>query len=177
MIHVGATGRLVQGDVLDSNKEHLERALKAYDPQLYLRWNVKKRKGLGVWELRRRPNEKTATLQGYLPNGQPVLYLDYKEVDIENHVKDVPILGYDLVEWVKRCDQWAAMNYEEGQHQRVDSWLDQMDAGYDRFLSKTETTNQAEAVYGLKQERGMIRDYKDAILSGTNPASIARWWK
>ena len=55
---IAPVGKISQGHVLDVAKGPFERALKDYDPLLYVRWNPKKVRGHGCWEIRRKPEMK-----------------------------------------------------------------------------------------------------------------------
>jgi hypothetical protein len=56
-------GKLIEGHVLDVNKRGFERVLRDLDDRLYVRWNPRKIKGHGCWEIRRAPGVYTAIHQ------------------------------------------------------------------------------------------------------------------
>lgn len=176
MITVGPVGKVVEGDVLDCNKANLERALKDYDHQLYLKWNPKKIKGHGCWELRRRPSYKTIKAILEL-DGKSYILIDYVEHDIVHHVKDMAFLDYRILEWVKDHDLYTQTNFEVGQEHRLNNWSADLDKRGEAARAKIKQDQYKEAMYGLLQNKTAIREYKEAILSGTNPAHIAKYWK
>src|SRR6185369_13350161 len=98
------TGSLIIGNTGDCNKGFLERCLKYYDQQLYIKWNPKKRGGWGMWEVRRRPETATNVFQGKLEDGTNVYTYEYKELDLVNHVLDVPVLHYNVLGKIKSMD-------------------------------------------------------------------------
>lgn len=173
--NVGATGYLVQGDVLDTNKLHLERALRDYDAQLYLKWNPKKCAGMGTWELRARPEKKTVIFQGS-HEGINYYSLEYKEIGVENHIKDFQILGYDIVTWVKSHDLWSQIGYIKGNEKQVNYLVDKIEYNERRIKAEKQEKLRNEVRYQMRQEKSAIRDYKDAIMSGTNPSLLAHFW-
>jgi hypothetical protein len=68
VISVGPVGSVSIGHVLDCNKKAFEAALTAYDPLLYVKWNPKKMRGHGVWEIRRKPEFYSAVDVAELPD-------------------------------------------------------------------------------------------------------------
>lgn len=172
-------GNVIRGHVLDVNKKHLEKKIKEYDPQLYLKWNpLKSMKangkpyiqppegmywrgfGHGCWELRRRPNEKRA-MPTWEIGGSIVFSLEYVENEVENHIMDFQYLNYGIVEWIKKHDAWAVKNFT-----RELEYIE--DKAYDRQLDK----NQDDLRYNIKHERKAMRDFQDLIKSGKNPLEI-----
>jgi hypothetical protein len=164
MISVGPTGRTVRGDVLDVNKAALERALRQYDSLLYIAWNPKKRQGMGCWEIRRRPEKKTAIHQGSW-NGLHFFELKYKELNVVHHVLDVPVLNYDVLARIKKMDTWDYKDFGRE--------VDYREAEYDERI---ESKAQEEMRYMIKQHKSEVRDLKEMLLSGMNPAQIAKHW-
>ena len=175
-INVGPTGALIKGDVLDVNVRTLERLVKSYDDLLYFKWNPKKRFGMGVWELRRRPAHKSVT-QTLCLNGQTYHVLDYKEQDLENHVWDLPHLGYDLLQRLKEADQFLMCNYEVGKELRVSRHNDYMMKKARQVKEEAKAKARADMMYNLKQDKGIIKDFQEKLLSGVDPNHLMRFWK
>lgn len=168
-ISLGPTGRIITGHVLDSSKAPLERKLREYDQQLYLRWNPRKLKGFGVWELRRRPELKTAK-DFAIYNGDCYTLVDYVENDIENHILDVPFLNYSILNKLKQMDTWTISRDSE-------KFGKEMEYRADKFKTQEEESAKSERRYALKQQRSMVRDLMDYTLSGGDPADIAKYWQ
>ncbi len=172
---VGVTGALIQGDVLDVNTKTLELALKAYDPQLYLKWNPHKRQGMGVWELRRRPAQKTIK-ETIKYGGNTYCIVDYKENNFEHHVWDLGHLGYDLLQRLKDGDTFTMANYEGKEHRMTDFLNKMEDARYAKQDREVAQLRQ-ERMYNIMQDKGLLKDFQEKILSGVNPAHLMRFWK
>lgn len=167
-IWVGPTGQIVTGTVLDCNKQSLELALKHYDPQLYIKWNPRKRAGMGLWEIRRRP-EKKSVIPYVEYKGVVYSKIDYVEEDMVHHVMDAGSLTYAILTELKKMDTWAkgfdrkswAAEYEFKEKQREQALHDK---------------RREELRYHGKQFKKEIRDLKEAILSGLDPNRIADHW-
>lgn len=157
-IILGPTGKTCQGHVLDVNKKFLERRLQQYDRQLYLVWNPLKRDGYGTWELRRRPENKTAVFLG-IWEGNPVYELRNVEDYQINHVKDFEYLDYRILDWVKQSDTWLLQNYG----------LDNMEYAYERDLISKENRARDELKYQLKHNKKYVQIFKDAVQNGYRP--------
>jgi hypothetical protein len=171
-----ALGNVVKGDVHDCKKAYVERALKAYDTQLYLKWNPLKTIlpngktyfmpppgeywrgfGRGCWELRRRPNEKTAVPTWEL--GDSIVFsLEYLETDVIHCVKDFQYLNYDIVKWVSDNDTWKFQN-----------WAHDLEYREDQSYNKELDASQADLKYAIKQERRAMRAFQDELKSGKSP--------
>ncbi len=164
MIEVGPTGKTVTGDVLDVKKSALERRLKHYDPQLYLHWNPTKRRGYGCWEVRRRPNLKSAVVIGPYQGGT-LVDLQYVEIPLIAHVLDVPHLSYQVLDKVTAMDTWTVRN-----------WVDKLENAEKENREKVQADLLKERSYNLKQFKGELKIFRELILSGTNPAELARYW-
>lgn len=165
MILIGPTGSIVKGDVLDCAWEPLQRTLRFYDPQLYLQWNPNKRKGLGVWEVRRRPNKKSV-YEVYEWEGNTYLHIDWLEIDIVNHVLDCNQgLNYSVVEKIKKMDTWQDKN-----------WVKNLESAEKEYTDNLNSNARKELVYGLKQYRRAARDLRESVLSGTPLTELARAW-
>src|ERR1044071_7768295 len=107
-IWVAPVGKIVTGNVLDCGKQALERKLREYDNQLYVKWNPKKLKGHGCWELRRRPELKSikpGDVSVYA--GNTIVFPKYHENGFDSHLKDFAFLNYSMVSWLQANDQWA----------------------------------------------------------------------
>lgn len=183
-VKVDSAGKIVKGHVLDVAQSPLLAALRCYDPQLYVKWNSKKRGGIGCWELRRKPEFKSV-LQGRVldtPRGRVRIPGDvydcfdytisvpkYNENHAENHVKDFDYLTYEMVSWIAQHDLWKygykgkyAMHeaeYKEGQ-----------------YLTRLEDEVDAEHKYMLKQHKTEFNDFREYILAGGNPHRLLDYW-
>lgn len=171
------TGKLIQGSILDCNPKYLERALRDYDKQLYLKWNPLKTAhpdgsiekmpppgphwrgyGVGVWEVRRQPNTKTMVPWSEVKGECVFFELKYKESDVLNHVMDVPVLNYSILDRIKEMDCWNTKNY-----------VDDLEYREDQAKDKEYTKNRAELRYQIKHHRSAFKDFQEQIRSGRNP--------
>lgn len=175
MITVGPTGKVVKGDVLDVSQIALEQMLRDYDANLYFSWNPTKLHGHGVWELRRRPDLKTALHEGSY-QGMNFYTVDYLESDL-NHVKDFAYLNYNIVEWVKLHDIWGQFNFDKDKEQRLHKYLKDMDNAQESLLERKKKAMRKELTYDLMQDRSAISDLKNRVLSGVNPNLLGKFWK
>lgn len=164
IIHMAPTGRLIQGDVLDCNKDKLESTLKHYDNQLYLKWNPKKRGGWGCWELRRRPETKSLQFAARVGNAV-FLKLEYQEMDLIHHVADMPCLNYKILEWLKKHDTWKSKD-----------WAGDLEYEEAQYRERQERKERENLIYNMMQYRSAFREYKELILSGENPHHLAKFW-
>jgi hypothetical protein len=167
-ISLGPTGRIITGHVLDSSKVPLERKLRELDSQLYIKWNPRKLKGYGVWEIRRRPDLKTVK-DFALYNGDCYTLVDYVENDFENHILDVPFLNYGVLNRLREMDTWSVSRDGE-------KFGNEMEYRAKKAEENIKEAAQSEKRYALKQHRGMIRDLMDYTLSGGDPSDIAKFW-
>lgn len=181
-IKIFRESRIICGHVLDVSRAPLLAALRSYDPHLYFKWNPKKRNGLGVWELRRKPEFKTIRetiipdddrippTQGdiFYYKGMTISQPKYHET-LENHVKDFEILGYHILEWVKKHDMW-----EYGF--RGKDMLRTADYKEALFLNKIDEDSASEREYNIRQHKTLIEDFKQYVLSGGNPHRLAEVW-
>ena len=177
-ITLGPTGQSVVGHVLDVSKESLELKLRHYEPRLYIKWNPRKRGGWGCYELRLRPEKKYAVPYGEFMGGHLVV-AEYHEIEGEAHVYDLPYLGYDLLDKVKEGDTWSIFGRpdETNAHQaRKNQWIKDIESAEEQRLIDGEKKTRDEAIYHFTQYKGALRDYRNSILSGMNPAEIARFW-
>lgn len=175
MIKIGMTGATVIGDVLDVARKPLEDAIKRYDSQLYLKWNPKKRQGRGIWELRRRPDQKSV-IETIELNGIKYHRLDYKELDVVNHIFDFEYLGYHILEKIKKSDTWLASDYDGYNTDKTSHFLDRMDSVRESYDNKIKQDADDQLAYELRYYKSAFRDFKESILSGINPADIAHYW-
>lgn len=157
-------GRVIKGNVMDCNKKHLEAALKQYDSQLYIKWNSEKRNGEGIWEVRRRPNEKTAWPKWEM-GGSTIFELIYVENDLIHHVMDVPVLNYNILTRIKEMDTWGISNY-----------VDKLEQKEKEAKDKVRAENRAELRYGLTQIKRATREFKDLAQSGNILDFITGKW-
>lgn len=175
MIKIGPTGRTIQGTVYDCNKTSVEKAIQNYDALLYIKWNPTKNYGMGCWELRRRPEQKSI-IDTVEYEGTKFHVIEYKELDIVNHVFDLPVLGYHILERLRKSDVWAKADYDGVNQGKLTRLLDRVEET--RLKVREDYTKKLEdnALYELKQDRALMNGYREAILSGQNPADIARYW-
>jgi hypothetical protein len=161
--YIRPTGRLIVGNVLDCNKDALERSLKFYDPQLYLKWNHKKRGGWGKWEIRRRPDHKSKVYQGHL-NGAALYTTEYVEKDIVNHVLDLDVLQYSALERIKQMDSWSDKR----------NWVDKFEYDEARLKEQHDKRVREELRYNLKQHKREWREFAQLVSQGVNPGRILK---
>lgn len=159
-IEIGATGKLIKGHLFDVGKSNLERQLKEYDNQLYLVWNPMKRQGYGCWEVRRRPNKKTLV---HVAEFEGVNYynLEYINLDVECHVMDSPVLGYHMLAKIQKMDAWKYKDFTKA--------VDDAEAAYNEKIQAKGAEDMRDMVKEYKSE---IRDMRELIKSGLNPARI-----
>lgn len=174
-IQVGPVGQIVKGNVLDVNKEPLERALKDFDHQLYLKWNPKKNNKEGCWELRRRPDAKVPHFV-CVYEGNTYCTMEYHESGI-NHVKDFICLDYKILQWIKTHDTWSQFNYSKDSVDNTNGFIRTMQLREDAKSIENLAKIRAETKYQLMQDRNAMKSYRNLVNSGTNPAEIARHWK
>lgn len=156
-VHVGPTGHLVQGSIFDCNKKKFIRAIKDYDKQLYLKWNPKKNKGFGCWELRRYPSTKTPVFGGRF-EGVAYYRLEHVEQDLIHHIMDMPYLTYQVVDRLKEMDAW--------ENKRL---LTDGEEEAERLIIKEEDDYRAERQYQVKQDKKYWKEYLELVRSGYNP--------
>jgi guanylate kinase len=175
-IELGPTGNSIIGDVLDVSKKTLEAHIQHYDPQLYLKWNPTKNHGYGVWELRRRPEKKTI-VERVMYKGNTYCVVDYQENNWEHHVKDLPQLNYSLLQWLKDADQWTMSNYDPDRILRLQRHLKHMDEAEQRKKDEQAAKARDDMMYKLKQDKAILNDFREKVVSGVNPAHLMRFWK
>lgn len=168
MISVGPVGSVSQGHVLDCNRKSFEKALQAYDPQLYIKWNPKKMRGHGCWEIRRKPEFYSAVDVGELPDCY-IVKLGHHEVEIIHCIMDCAFLNYDQLRKLQEMDTWRygdAKTYQDLVEQRT----------LDRQASEIERGRKRRAE-AAREFKAQIRAMKDYILGGGNPHNIAGLWE
>lgn len=175
-LHVGPTGNLVKGSILDVSVNTLERLMKHIDPQLYIKWNPTRNKGMGVWELRRLPNTKSIKYSTTVDNNT-IHFIDYVEYDVENHIWDMPVLGYDQLDRLRAADTWAVINFEANKLHRVHQFTQQADDNFYNRRQEEKDKARSEMLYNLMQDKKAFRGLQDAVASGADPSQIARVWK
>lgn len=167
-IWVGPVGNVSQGHVLDVAKKPFERALRDYDHLLYVKWNPKKLKGHGCWEIRRRPAMKTV-VEAVPFQGNTLVRLEYVEYDIANHVLDCAFLNYDQLRKLKEMDLFAKHN--------LNYLVDDIERAEAEHREKINQKRLEERKYLAKEFKREIREFKELVLSGHNPGQmISQHW-
>lgn len=157
---VSSFGSVVQGSVLDMNKKYFCEKLKQYDPRLYLKWNPKKRKGHGVWEIRIKPSKPTLVYHGEFM-GQELCSLEYIESDMIHHVLDVNVLNMQVFNKLREMDAWENKNLiAEGDYEA------------ERQLIKQELQQDEERLRMIRENKKYFRELHEVARSGVNPASL-----
>lgn len=170
---VKPTGSIIKGHVFDCAVGPLQQALREHDAQLYVTWNSRKLHGWGCWEVRRKPELKTIRASDVVTfKGITIAEPKYHELNVVNHVMDVPFLNYSVVSRIKEMDTW---NKEQFGHKgkNFGKEAEYLEAKYDEAIDEK---SMKERDYNLKQLKSEIRDLKEYILSGGNPARIADFW-
>ena len=149
----GPTGSLIKGSIFDCNKNSLEKALKRYDPRLYIKWNPRKREGYGVWEIRIRPRLKTL-----VRHDENFCSLEWRESDLIHHVLDVPILSYRILDKIYEMDSYRSANYGKD----LDDQLDKAEDDIDRRRLE-------EMRLRIRDDKKYVREWQELVRSGYNP--------
>jgi hypothetical protein len=159
-IKVGPVGGIVQGDVLDVSVKSFQRVLKDYDSQLYVKWNPRKLKGHGCWEIRRTPTYKTAVPVGEIDG---VMILDMKTLEFSDihHVLDCAFLNYDAMNKIKRMDTSNTKN-----------WVAQLEAREKERVEQMQAKAKEELKYAIKQQKSATSQFYEMVRSGINPAEV-----
>jgi hypothetical protein len=187
-LNVKGESKLIQGHVLDVSRPHLLAALRRYDQQLYLKWNAKKRGGLGVWELRRKPEFKSVQESRWLDapgkgkvfvkgdvfefDGFTIVEPKYHETSFENHVKDFEVLTYQILDWVKAHDVWEMQNTGF----KGKNFVNEAEYREAKYEEKIDEDSYAEKQYMIKQHRTDFNDLREYVLAGGNPARLVDYW-
>lgn len=167
LIKLSPTGKLSTGHVLDVSKGPFERALKDYDSLLYVAWNADKLKGWGCWEIKRRPALKSVVYRETF-EGNTYSVLDYDENPLINHVLDCAFLNYDQLRKIKEMDIWVNGNPAH--------FVDNLESRERSHVENENRKNREELRYMGKQIRNEMKDFKDMIAGGLNPAELANHW-
>ncbi len=160
----GPTGRLIKGDVLDVSKKPFLRALQDLDPQLYVRWNPRKRSGWGAWEIRRRPAEKSIVNRVEY-NGATYTKIDYYENPFTCYIMEAKFLNYDIIRKLREMDTWNK--------DHILNDIDTLEQREEAQKAQIKANARAALTYALKQNRTAMRDLKQMIVDGLNPHLIA----
>jgi hypothetical protein len=154
------TGKLIRGHVLDVSRVGFNRALRDLDSQLYTVWNPTKLKGWGCWEIRRRPNRKTAVYRGAHAGVSfyELAYVEYRDV---HHVLDCAFLNYDAIRKLKEMDTFNKNHWIHNMEYLEQKRTDEL---YEKALE--------ERKYAIKQHKSAIRDLYEMVRSGIHPGQI-----
>lgn len=174
IIRTGPTGALVQGTIHDSKRSSVEATIKSYDPLLYIKWNPNKNHKMGMWELRRRPEMKSVKETIEL-DGVKYHRLDYIELDLINHIFDLPILTHSILERIKKADVWAKADYDGSNVKKVERLLDKIEEKRIALQTAHKEKNMADTMYAMKQFNSQLEIYRQAILDGQNPADLVKY--
>ena len=166
-IWLSPTGRLSSGHVLDVARAPFERALRDLDALLYVRWNPKKLRGWGAWEIRRAPAEKSVVEMATY-KGQTIVRLEYLENDMVHHVLDCAFLNYDQIRKLKEMDTYA--------YKSVAAWQDSLESRTKEHREQQALKAKNELKYLAKEFKSEIRDFKEYVNDGNNPHLIANHW-
>lgn len=161
-IEVGPIGRLSTGHVLDVNKKGFEEALRMHDPQLYVKWNPKKLRGWGCWEIRRRPNFKVPVDYSVTHSGDTIFRMEYKENNLLHHVLDCAFLNYDQIRKIKEIDTWT----------NADHFVHDLDYKERKQQEEVQAKAKKELAYAIKQNKKVFEAFRELVQSGHNPARI-----
>lgn len=163
------TGNLIEGHLYDVDRSAFEAALKAYDSELFLQWNPAKRRGLGCWEVWRKPVRKTEEFQAEY-EGSPLYTVEEPLSDFTDHVKDLPFLNFHFFKRLKEMDVWR--NYG---HKGRDFGRD-LESREEQEQNAILAKNQADLKYKLRHDRKLFRKLREMALSGVNLNQIAAHW-
>lgn len=167
-IKVGPCGGLVAGHVLDVEKRGFERALRDYDSLLYVKWNPLKLRGHGCWEIRRRPAQKEVVdITEW--KGVSFVKIDYYETNLTNHILDAAFLNYDQLRKLQEMDTTNLHGYA--------SFNDYLEAKEKAHREAVKARALESRKYTAKQFKREIKDLRELVQSGFNPAHIADYWK
>lgn len=157
MIETGPTGSVVKGSIWDCSMKAFQRAIKAYDSKLYVKWNPKKNNGYGMWELWREPNDKTWVEVGEL-NGEKILAPIFITKSLVHHVLDMPFLTTNVVSRLREMDAWENKNFAK-----------QLDEQVDAHEEKVRRQRDEERRAYIREERKYLKEFKELVQSGYNP--------
>ncbi len=157
MIEIKNTGRLVQGHVLDVKLKPFLRSLKDFDNRLYIKWNPKKNRSNGKWELWRLPKYKTPVFFTEL-NGKRIHTLEYRENMFENYIADVKFIDYSIISTLQKLDTAEIKDFN--------NYLDYAD---DKKYEKDLKRSKDDLAYNLKHHRKEFAYLYEDMRSGGNP--------
>lgn len=166
-ILMGPTGSVIRGHVLDVSEKRFNEALRAYDPLLYTRWNPKKLRGHGCWEIRRRPEFNTITDVCEF-EGNLIFRLEPHEHDLVHHVLDAAFLNYDQIRRLKEMDTF--------QYGSASQWQDSMDRKRKDALEAAKAQAAERKREAAKTFKNEIKAFKEFVRGGGNPHLIAQYW-
>lgn len=167
-LSTGKTGNTITGSIFDVALSPLLRQLRDYDPQLYVKWNAKKRGGIGCWEVRRKPDYKTVK-ETFRFQGNTFHVFEYNENNFENHVMDVSNLDYRILPKIKRMDVWA-------KSYRGKNFVDDIEAAEKEFEEKEALKADDVRQYMIRDNRRQMNEFKEYVLSGGDPNRLADYW-
>lgn len=156
VVHLGPTGKLVKGHVLDVNVRSFTEKLQDYDSLLYVSWNPRKRRKWGCWEIRRLPEKKTFILKSESPK---IYELEYVENNLIHHVLDCEFLNYDAIRKIKEMDTWE----QEG------DWVSNHEYKRLKYREEQDRKQKEEMRYNMRQHKRELREFKEEVASGVNP--------
>lgn len=158
-------GKLIQGHVLDVNVKKFTEALQHYDEKLYVKWNPKKLRGHGCWEIRRKPNRKTQVFRGVW-NG--MIFYELRDVEFNDihHVLDCAFLNYDAIRKLKEMDTWNVKNFSVDLEKREEE-----------ARAKIQAKALDEFKYTLKQHKSLAHDIYEAVRSGVDLGRLVTAYK
>lgn len=148
--------------MLDVNKKAFTEVLQRYDKQLYVRWNPKKLRGWGCWEIRRRPEFKSPVDYTPTGDGNYIVRMEYKEIDVLHHVLDCAFLNYDQIRKIKEMDTWN----------NKDHFVHDLEYKERVQMQKVQDRADAELDYAFKHYKKEFDDFREMVRSGKNPGRI-----
>lgn len=153
-------GNVVVGSVLDCNRSHFERLLRAYWDRLYVGWNPFKNEGNGCWEVWARPSVKTPTVS-YDDGDIAIITTSYKPSDFEHWVDDLPYLNYTFINRLREMDSWQNKQLNQ-----------QTDDAVDEYKAKLEKDEDEHLKYVVKHNKSVFRDLLDYTQAGYDPVQF-----
>ena len=163
---MGPSGKVITGSVLDVNVKGFKEALKHFDSALYVKWNPKKLKGWGCWEIRIKPQKPYAIYHGEY-KGVHLTELKYLETDIMNHVLDCAYLNYDAIRKLKTMD--VANKIASKGCKSYGEYVEKME---DEIEARLAAKRKEDLKYNISQHKSMAHDFREAIRSGIHPAQV-----
>jgi len=164
ILHAPA-GKIIRGHVMDVSLKPFERALKDHDKSLYVRWNPKKLKGHGCWEIRRHPTKKTAVYQG-THNGAAFYKLMSVEYNDIHHIMDCAFLNYDQIRKIKEMDvfdQMRGAGIDPNSEGAFDLYITQQEEAH----AQKQSEKAAETLrYAISHNKSAMRELTEMVKSG-----------